>query len=287
MKIRSMHKKFPVGPISHPSFRRKRRLASADPAARIIHRAVGALPQETKACSAFLAAVLLAACQPVPQGPPNPPDLSYLPETYRKGTLFRMYRAGGTSIPADNWTRRFDFTGVAWNDRRTVTAISRRHVVMASHFTRDPDTPAVFHDRDGRAHSRKVVWIRHLTSLGDIAIGTLDSPLPPEIRHYPLVTEAEATPMTAVLVTDQTRTVSIHRIGFFKDRRVFLGYDPKIDKRHHRNLVYGDSGNPAFVVGRDGGLKLLTTFTTGGPGSGPFFGHPEVRSGVLRALRDE
>jgi hypothetical protein len=93
--------------------------------------------------------------------------------------------------------------------------------------------------------------------------------------------------MTAVLVTDQTRTVSIHRIGFFRDRRVFLGYDPQIDKRLHRNLVVGDSGNPAFVIGNNGGLLLLTTFTTGGPGSGPFYGHPEVREGVLRALAAE
>lgn len=236
--------------------------------------------------------VLLAACAVcscAPQGAtlPVPPDLSFVPADWAKGNLFRVYLHGAKSIPADNWTSRFDFTGVAWNDRKTATAVSRKHVVMASHFTRDPSTPLVFHDRAGNPHTRRLIGIRHLPSLGDIAIGTLDSPLPPQITQYALVTAAEAAPMTAVLVTDQNRTVSIHRIGFFRDRRVFLGYDPQIDKRLHRNLVVGDSGNPAFVIGKDGKLRLLTTFTTGGPGSGPFYGQPEVREGVMRVLAAE
>ncbi len=231
-----------------------------------------------------VAALALTSCQPTGTALANPADLSFLPAAPQRGKVFRIYLAAGRAVYADNWTRRFDFSGVAWNDSKTATAVSRRHVVMASHFTRDVSTPVVFHDGNGRPHKRRLIGIRHLPSLGDIAIGLLDSPLPAEIRHYPLASEADAAPMAAALVSDQTRVISIHRISHFKGRKVFLGYDPLIDQNYHRKLVTGDSGNPAFVIGRDGGLRLLTTFTTGGPGSGPFYGHPDVRAGVATVL---
>lgn len=237
----------------------------------IITRAIAGL-----AIAGFVA---LSACAPVP--PPGPPaeDLSFLPERFERGRVFRVYLAGSRSIPANNWTSQFDFSGVSWNDNRTATAISRRHVAMAGHFTRHLATPLVFHDREGRPHKRRLVGITPLHQLGDIAIGTLDAPLPPEITHYPLAAPGDATYLRAVLVTDQTRTISIHRIGPVKGRRVQLGYDPKIDRRHRRNLVVGDSGNPAFII-QGGQLRLLTTFTSGGPGMGPFYGHPDIRSRI-------
>ena len=219
----------------------------------------------------------LSACAPVPPAGPPAEDLAFLPERFERGRVFRVYLAGGRSIPANNWTSNFDFSGVSWNDTRTATAVSRRHVVMAGHFARHMSTPVVFHARDGTAHTRQLTGITQLQGLGDIAVGTLDSPLPPEIAHDPLAASGDATYKRAVLVTDQTRTISIHRIGPVDGRRVQLGFDPEIDRRYWRNLVTGDSGNPAFIV-KNGRLHLLTTFTTGGPGRGPFYGHPEIRA---------
>lgn len=224
---------------------------------------------------------LLAACGAVPPAGPPAPDLSFLPEGFERGRVFRAYLPGKQAILADNWTSQFDFSGVAWNDMRTATAVSRRHVVMAGHFTRRTTTPLIFHDRGGRAHVRHLVGITALHQLGDIAIGTMDAPLPDEITHYPLADPDDARYKRVVLVTDQTRTISVHRIGPVKGRRVQLGYDPQIDRRYWRKLVVGDSGNPAFLI--DGGrLRLLTTFTTGGPGMGPFYGNPEIRSRIAQ-----
>lgn len=225
--------------------------------------------------------LILAGCATAPPVGPPADDLGFLPEHFECGRVFRAYLPGGKAIMANNWTSQFDFSGVAWNDNRTATAISRRHVVMAGHFTRHMATPLVFHDRDGRAHTRRMVGITPLHRLGDIAIGTLDSPLPPEIAHYPLAAPGDASYKRAVLVTDQTRTISVHRIGPVKRRRVQLGYDPLIDRRYWRTLVVGDSGNPAFVID-NGRLRLLTTFTTGGPGMGPFYGDPEIRNRIAQ-----
>lgn len=227
--------------------------------------------------------VLPAACAPLQSSEPKPEDLTFLPAEFQRGSVFKLYMANTRSIPANNWTSSFDFSGVSWNNNRTATAISRRHVAMAGHFTRHLSTPLVFHDRDGRPHVRKLVGITPIQELGDIAIGTLDTPLPPEITHYPITTMSDAQYKRAVLVTDQTRTISIHRIGPVNGRRVQLGYDPKIDRRYWRNLVYGDSGNPAFTIHGDR-LYLLTTFTTGGPGMGPLYGHPDILTRITKII---
>lgn len=235
----------------------------------------------------FLAAaacLALPACAPAPPAGPPAADLAFLPERFERGRVFRAYFANGCSSPANNWTSKFDFSGVSWNDERTATAISRRHAVMAGHFTRSPSTPVVFHARDGTAHTRRLTGITHLHGLGDIAVGTLDSPLPPEITHYPLAAPGDATYKRAVLVTDQERTISIHRIGPVDGRRVQLGFGPEIDRRYWRNLKTGDSGNPAFII-KNGRLHLLTTFTNGGPGRGPFYGHPEIRAHLEEITR--
>jgi len=230
------------------------------------------------------ACLALAGCAAGPAVGPPAADLAFLPDQYQKGSVFRVYLANNRSIPANNWTSNFDFSGVSWNDPRTATAISRRHVAMAGHFPRHVSTPVVFHDRNGVAHSRQLVGITSLQPLGDIAIGTLNEPLPPEIIHYPLAAASDATYKRAVLVTDQNRNVFIHRIGPVRDRKVQLGYDPAIDRRYWRKLVHGDSGNPAFII-KDGRLQLLTTFTTGGPGMGPFYGHPDIRARITDTTR--
>ena len=236
-------------------------------------------------------ALLVLSCHPPSCAPgtgsgtaPLAGDLAFLPAGSPRGSLFRVYLPNARSLPSGNWTRQFDFTGVSWNDVRTATAISRRHVVMAGHFVRDPTTPVVFHDRGGRPHSRRIIAIRHLNQLGDIAVGTLDAELPSGITHYPLATAGQAVPMRAVLVTDQTRTVSVHRIGSVSGGRVILGNDPRIPRTYWRKLVFGDSGNPAFII-EGGTLRLLTTFTTGGSGTGPFYGDSRVREGVMAATR--
>jgi hypothetical protein len=210
----------------------------------------------------------------------NPADLGFLPSRPQKGAVFRSYNAIGPAQWSNNWTSNFDFTGVSWNDKRTVTAVSRTRVVMAGHFIRPADVSVVFHDRSGNVHLRVLRNIRGLSNLGDIAIADLDQPLPPGVAHYPMVNASAATYKRAVIVTDQTMTASIHRVGKVSGRRVVLGNDPEIPKTYWRNLISGDSGNPAFLI-QNGRLQLLTTFTTGGSGTGPFYGDPDIQAAVL------
>lgn len=226
----------------------------------------------------------LASCAGGPSAPEGrAKDLAFLPARAEKGRLFSLYNHHGTSIRSGNWTSRFDLTGVSWNDPRTATAISRRHVVMAAHFIRPSDVPLVFQDASGHKHSRHLTRVIPLTQVGDIAIGRLDEPLPAGVSHYRLAGPQDAIPMRLALVTDQKMILSLHRIGRVGAGRVVLGYDPTIDKTYWRNLVAGDSGNPAFVI--DGGnLRLLTTFTTGGPGTGPFYGEPAIAQAVEAAM---
>jgi len=236
--------------------------------------------------SAIAAAVLLSSCAPqvppVPSGADRAKDLSFLPERAVKGELFRYYQPNGKSKWNGNWTSQFDLTGVAWNDARTATAISRNHVVMAAHYIRPSSVPVIFHDRDGNPHERIIGDVTRLDKVGDVAVARLNRPLPVGVAHYPLATVSDVTHERLVLVTDKEKQLSVHRLGRVEGRRAVLGYDPKIDRRYWRNLVVGDSGNPAFII-KNGRLALLSTHTTGGPGTGPFYGDPEVRAAVLAA----
>lgn len=233
----------------------------------------------------FIPLLLLPSCAPVPHGggAERAADLAFLPERPQKGRLFHFYNPSGPSLRTGNWSSRFDLSGISWNDPRTVTAISPVHVVMAAHYARPSFTPLIFHDRKGLMHSRKIIRMMPLGGGIDIAVGLLDEPLPPGVARYRVATAADLAPMQLVLVTDQTMMLSLHRLGGIDSQRVILGNDPRIPRDYWRKLVTGDSGNPAFVL-KGGELLLLTTFTTGGSGSGPFYGDPQVRAALDRAI---
>lgn len=227
---------------------------------------------------------MLAACAPTtgPAEANRAADLAFLPEKPAKGHLFAMYNHHGKVVRRNNWTARFDLTGVAWNDPRTATAISRQHVVMAAHYVRPTTVPVIFHDRSGNKHQRKLTHVMPVNG-ADIAVGLLDQALPAGVKHYRFAGPEDAAPMRLVLVTDQTMTLSLHRLGGIQAGRVVLGNDPLIPKTYWRKLVSGDSGNPAFIE-RGGELLLLTTFSTGGSGSGPFYGDPAIRQALSHAV---
>jgi hypothetical protein len=187
-------------------------------------------------------------------------DLAFLPAKPEKGRVFTLYNYHGSSMWRKNWTSHFDLTGISWNDSRTATAISRNHVVMAAHYTRPTSVPLIFHSRDGSRHIRTITRIQPVAGAGDVTVALLNEPLPAGVKHYKLAGLEDATPMKLV-----------------------LGYDPQIPKTYWRNLVPGDSGNPAFVM-RNGEPLLLTTFSSGGPGTGPFYGDPIIRQLVVNTM---
>ncbi|MES2439610.1 MAG: trypsin-like serine protease [Verrucomicrobiota bacterium] len=235
----------------------------------------------------FSLCLLIAACAPG-NGPsiitPGQNGLGFLPGKAEKGTLFKYYQPKAGSEWRNNWAGRLDLTGVSWNDARTATLISPSHVVMAAHFIRPSNVAVMFHDRKGNPYERYITAVRSLNT-GDIAVARLNLPLPPEVKWYRLANAAEAAVGTPVIVSDQTSTLSVHRIEAVYGSGIRLGYIPGLNPIYQRNLIVGDSGNPSFIL-RNGELVLLETHTTGGPGAGPFYGDPTVQASVRAAMKE-
>lgn len=201
------------------------------------------------------------------------------------GTLFDYYEPKGLAKRSSNWTAPLDLTGVSWNDTRTCTLISRQHVVMAAHYIRPSTVPVMFHDRSGNPHERYIISVKSLAPQHDVAIAKLNLPLPAGVKHYDLAAAAHVLPGTDVLITDQTKKVSIHQVSSRQaGGRIGFTYDPALPATLKRNLVVGDSGNPSFIV-VGGDLKLLETHTFGGPGSGPDYSDSALQSTIKAMLQ--
>lgn len=236
----------------------------------------------------ILVTLMFCACAPG-LGPSyageNPAGMGFLPRKAEKGSLFVYYNPKTPSKWQNNWTSEMDLTGVSWNDSRTATLISPSFVVMAAHYARPPSVPVMFHDKRGNPHERFIVGVKSLREIGDIIVARLHLPLPPEVKPYRFAKAGEATLGKPVIVTDQTKTLSVHRIEAIMGGVIRFGYHPELNPIYQRNLISGDSGNPSFLL-ENGELVLLETHTTGGAGAGPFFGDPAVQDAVRKAMLD-
>jgi hypothetical protein len=208
--------------------------------------------------------------------------LGFLPKNAEKGTLFRTYQPQAKAAWKNNWTAAFDLTGVSWNDSTTATLVAPQFVVMAAHYPRSPHVPVVFHDKQGNPFERFVTATQRVPGV-DVAVGKLNLPLPAAIKRYRFASVSDATPSRPVIISDQTKTLSIHRIGAVSGNVISFVPVPGLSPVYGRNLVVGDSGNPSFLV-KNGDLVLLETHTTGGPGAGPFYGSPQVQAGIRNAI---
>jgi len=235
-------------------------------------------------CTLFVAACGPTSGPSVTSGSSNPSGLGFLPNKAEKGVLFQYYQPKAISKWRNNWTSSLDLTGVSWNDSRTATLIAPSYVVMAAHFTRPSNVAVMFHDKNGKAYERYITAVRSL-SVGDVAVGKLNLPLPPEIKRYRFARAGEATVGRPVITTDQTKTLSVHRIASINGSVISFDYIPDLAKVYQRNLIVGDSGNPTFVYS-NGDLALLETHTTGGPGAGPFYGDAAVQAAIRAAMAE-
>lgn len=215
---------------------------------------------------------------------PSERGLGFLPKTAEKGTLFRYYQPRAGSAWRNNWTSSFDLTGVSWNDPRCATLIGPEHVLMAAHFIRDPHSPVMFHDKKGNPCERYVTEVRSLPG-SDVAVGKLNLPVPPEVKCYRFASASDVTAGRPVIVTDQTGTLSVHRVETVSGAAIAFGPIPELNPIYQRNLIVGDSGHPSFIV-KGGDLFLVETHTTGGPGAGPFYGDPQLQAAIRAAMAE-
>lgn len=233
--------------------------------------------------------ILLCACgtggrPSIPAGAAAHEGLGFLPQKAEKGALFQYYQPRAHSKWRNNWTHPFDLTGVSWNDSRTATLIAPSYVVMAAHFPRPANVPLIFHDREGNPQERYIASVRML-GVGDIAVAKLNRPLPSGIKCYRFANTSDATIGRPVIVSDQTKTLSVHRLAAISGAVVQFDYFPNLDATYRRNLIVGDSGNPSFLV-KNGDLVLLETHTTGGPGAGPFYADPNVQAAIRTTMNE-
>jgi hypothetical protein len=236
-----------------------------------------------QACSVFLPLMLLSDCSS--SGDLGKGELGLLPASPEKGELFTYYQPKGLSKWKRNWTYPLDMTGVSWNDSRTATLIEDQFVVMAAHYTRPANVPVMFHDREGKPVERYITDVRSLAPMADVAVGKLNLPVPGNIKRYRFAPMSEVKPGRAVLITDQTKTVSIHQIQSWSGRMISFSFHPQLDPVYRRNLIVGDSGNPTFIIS-GGDLNLLETHFYGGPGSGPCYASDEIQKAVRAAIAE-
>jgi hypothetical protein len=233
-----------------------------------------------KTIGALAIAAILASCGSS-VGPGGPP---VLPPPSAPPAIFKSYRADGDSSMADGWTRGMDMSGVSFDDTRTATLITTRHVVMAKHYARPAAAPVVFHDRSGKRIGRKLIGFS--SCAGDVIVGLLDEPVPSNYRPYPLPAAGSDTASLIgkpVIVSDQHRNLFVHLIAGFGNGTIGFKHDKTESHGWSKNLVVGDSGNPSFlIVGSE--LVLIETHTTGGPGTGPYYGDAAVQASVRAAV---
>jgi hypothetical protein len=208
-----------------------------------------------------------------------------LPPPKAAPDIFDSYYAHRNSNLANNWTRGMDMSGVSFDNSRTATLITPRHVVMAKHYARNAAAHVIFHDRKGKRVQRKLIGF--YPGLGDVVVGLLDEPVPSNYTSYPLPT---ANTVGAdligkfVIVTDQHRKLFVHQVASVSGGGIAFRHDPNQTHGWSKNLIFGDSGNPSFVISGSE-LVLIETHTTGGPGAGPYFGDPAVQQSIREAVK--
>ena len=214
-----------------------------------------------------------------------------MPVPYASPGIFKRYDASGDSVMSESWTRKFDASGISFNDKRTCTLVTRQHVVMAAHYKRPVPSTVVFHDRRGKRLERILVAAKNV--YGDCAVGLLNLPVPAGYKIYPLLSASAAEAGLIgelVLVTDQNKRVFVHEVHGFgrakgNSKMIFLKYDEKKQIGYGKRLVSGDSGNPSFVM-RRGEPVLIETHHTGGSGAGPFYGDAVLQAQLAKAIRE-
>ncbi len=242
----------------------------------------------------LLAPFILASCggglSSVPSVSSNT-KVGDMPVAYDNPGIFKTYNANGDSVMNTTWTRKFDASGISFNDKRTCTLITRQHVVMASHYKRPIPSSVIFHDRNGKQLSRILVSAQNVS--GDCAVGLLNQPVPSGYKVYPLLapepTLGEKIKGEFVLVTDQKKRVFVHEVrGVSKQANnysmIFLKYDASKKTGYGKMLISGDSGNPSFVM-VNGEPVLIETHHTGGAGAGPFYGDADLQAKLRSAIK--
>ena len=207
-----------------------------------------------------------------------------LPPQGGSPNIFKRYVIEEDAKMMVGWSQNFDMSGVSFNEKMTLSLVTRRHVVMASHYRRKPGSKVVFHNRLGKRVERTLISVLGVAE--DVAVGLLDYDVPRDIKVYALPTAQEDfghLKGASVVITDQNRRIFFHEINRIGPTSIGFRH-PKVPKHGWgKKLVKGDSGNPSFLISGDE-LVLVETHTFGGAGSGPFYGSSMIQEKLSAAI---
>lgn len=229
----------------------------------------------------LLLSLLIFSCSsntPISLGNPT------LPPPGGSPNIFKRYSAEEDAVMMGGWSQNFDMSGISFNERMTVTLVTRRHVVMASHYRRKNGSKVVFHNRMGTRIERTLISV--VKVYGDVAVGLLDSDVPQDLKAYSLpVAQDDFSSLKGmpVVVTDQNRRIFFHEVALVNPTSINFSHPKSSKHGWGKNLVKGDSGNPSFLIS-GGELVLIETHTFGGGGTGPFFGSLKIQEKLKAAI---
>lgn len=190
------------------------------------------------------------------------------------------------------WAKDLDLTCISpWNSYgnkfRAGTAISKFHVVFASHYPLPVNTIIRFITNNNDIVERKIIKIQKVFNT-DITIALLDQKLPDSItpakflpknwknylstKHHVMAdldTGVLTKPVPA-LCLDYDEKANINMFtSAVGNKEIGCGKATGNLEAFSEQIITGDSGNPCFII-IDDKLVLLTTWNFGGYGSGPF-----------------
>lgn len=194
--------------------------------------------------------------------------------TGTSNAIFTSYSSAGNSTWATSeWTGQVDFSGIAFDDSRTLTLISPRHVLMANHYQRGIGDVIVFHDSSGNIHSATLIAKQNVPggTNPDITVGLLDVDVP--VKYYkvlpPQTNWAICLNNRLVISTHHTRDASIRKVSSTSGLYINFSQSSAVPASYYAPVVSGNSGNPSFLM-INGEPILISTFTFSN-GTGPFF----------------
>jgi len=197
--------------------------------------------------------------------------------TGTSNAIYSSYSSTSNSTWATmNWTGQVDFSGVAFDNSKTATLISPRHILMAQHHQRNVGSTVVFHDSTGDIHTAILIAKQSVPGglNPDITVGLLDVDVP--VKYYkvlpPQTDWGDCLSDALVVSTHHTRNASIRRFAGTWGLGISLGGSSLVPASYYAPLVSGTSGNPSFLL-INGDPILISTFTYAS-GNGPFFSEP-------------
>ncbi len=201
---------------------------------------------------------------------------------------FLNYAANGTNfvVNPNFWASHVDLSCASpWNSIwpytfHAGTAISPRHIILATHFETPTNSIYYFRDSSGVVYARMLV-AKHRIQMTDITIGLLDSELPVSIHPAKMLPYdyanwiGDGCGLPALTLNRHEEALVMELNAMPKKQIAIIGCHVASTERRRaffKSIETGDSSNPRFLI-FDGEPVLLHTIWHGGYGDGVLTSH--------------